>query len=188
MIRRPPRSTLFPYTTLFRSIALAIFLIYTAYLYYRFGGSGIIIGVITWSAFVLATPIADAGLILDLPIRVFIGIRMVISEALVWTFAITLNIILLSTHNELYDKTAITHTFKQILTNPWPNWIIIIIAAIGTFLSVYFGDELLDTIFHKDREKHIKHKKWYRPLMALIFIIIFYLAYKYFLSFFGLEV
>jgi hypothetical protein len=147
-----------------------------------------VLGVITWSAFVLATPIADAGRILDLPIRVFIGVRMVVSEATVWIVTISLNIFLLSTQSNLYDKTAITHTFKQILLNPWPDWIIIAISAIGTFLSVYFGDELLDTIFHKDREKHIRHKKWYRALMALIFIIIFYMAYKYFLSFFGLEI
>src|SRR5258708_22006347 len=31
MIRRPPRSTLFPYTTLFRSWIVSVFVIYVAY-------------------------------------------------------------------------------------------------------------------------------------------------------------
>jgi len=36
MIRRPPRSTLFPYTTLFRSIAVAVVIAaYCGYLVYR---------------------------------------------------------------------------------------------------------------------------------------------------------
>jgi len=170
------------------SIAFTILIVYTAYLYFNFGNDGIILGLITWSAFVMATPVADGGLLLDLPIRVFTGIRMVASEMIVWVVVISMNIYLLATQPDTYDKTAITHAFKQILQNPWPDWIIIFISLIGTFISLYFGDELLDVVFHKDREKYLKHRKWHRFIIAIFGFALFYIAYKYFLSFFGLKI
>src|SRR3989442_11418574 len=51
MIRRPPRSTLFPYTTLFRSlqflayISHEVFVIWALYAIYRFGWSQSMIGI-----------------------------------------------------------------------------------------------------------------------------------------------
>src|ERR1041385_8481384 len=52
MIRRPPRSTLFPYTTLFRSVALQ-----------RAGGTGAVLGVLAYPPslpFYLGRPVAVA--------------------------------------------------------------------------------------------------------------------------------
>ena len=169
-------------------MALAILILYTGYLYFHFGASGITLGLITWSAFVMATPVADGGLILDLPIRVFTGIRMVYSEMIVWTVAISMNIYLISSQPETYNKTVITHAFGQILRNPWPDWIIIFISLLGTFLSLYFGDELLDVVFHKDRKKYLKHRKWLRFVWAFFGFAVFYVSYKYFLELFGLKI
>ena len=55
----------------------------------------------------------------------------------------------------------------QILTQPYPFWSIIIISAMGTFLSIYFGDEMMDVTTHKERSKHHKHGMKYRLILVV---------------------
>ncbi|MDD5693053.1 MAG: hypothetical protein WC437_01660 [Patescibacteria group bacterium] len=169
-------------------IGLAILSIYTSFLVIKYGSSGFALGAITWSAFVLATPIADGGLLLDFPIRLITGMRMVYSEILVWVIAIGLNIQLLINNSQIYSETLITNTFHKVLTNPWPYWGIIFISAIGTFISIYFGDELLDVMFHKERKKYLRHHIIYKTIAVIFFILLFYFIYKEFLSMFGLQI
>jgi hypothetical protein len=169
-------------------LAFSILTAYTLYLVWHYGPNGFSLGVITWSAFVLATPLPDGGVILDFPIRLFTGIRMVFSEIFVWIIAIGANIYYLSGHSGLYDKNFITSSFKQVLVNPWPNWIIIYISAAGTFLGLYFGDELLDIIFHRERKKYARLKTIYRFIFVAFTIAVLYFSYKYFLKIFGINI
>ncbi len=166
--------------------ALSVLILYTLYLVWHYGSSGFSLGIITWSAFVLATPLPDGGVILDFPIRLLTGIRMVFSEIFVWVVAISANVYYLSKHANLYDKNFITSSFKQVLDNPWPNWIIIFISAAGTFLGLYFGDELLDIIFHHQRKKYAKLKPAYQFILIVFVVAILYFSYKYFLRLFGI--
>ena len=169
-------------------IVLSIFLIYFAYVAYRFGvGHGIWITLLTWSFFVLCTPIADAGFLLDFPIRVVAGVRMIKSEALVWLVAVALNIIALLTHPELYENTLVLSVLYHILTNPVPYWLIIVLSFIGTFLSIYFGDELLDVVYHHERAKYILHKDKYKIVAFAIVLLLSLIMYKYFLDEFGIR-
>ncbi len=169
-------------------VAVTILLFYTAYLVWDQGANGFSLGIITWSAFVLATPLPDGGLILDFPIRLLTGIRMIYTEIFVWIAAILANIFYINLRPEIYDRTIVTHAFKMILVNPWPNWIVIVISGIGTFLGLYFGDELLDLIFHHQRKKYKKMKIIYRFIFAIFLIVALYYFYKNFLKFFGIEV
>lgn len=169
-------------------LALAVFIIYVVYLVIRYDTDGLVVGLITWSAFVLATPIADAGLLLDFPMRLITGIRMMTSEIIVWTVAISLNVYLLSFRPHYYSVTYITQAFHDILVKPWPNWIIICVSAGGTFLSLYFGDELLDVISHDQRKKYKRHKGIYRFIIALFLILLFYYFYRKFLHVFGINI
>src|SRR2546426_10009961 len=78
MIRRPPRSTLFPYTTLFRSLILAVLVIY------------MVLGILYESfihplTILSALPFAGFGALLtlllfktDLPIYAFVGVIMLV--------------------------------------------------------------------------------------------------------------
>ena len=161
---------------------------YTVFMIIKYGPSGLSLGAITWSAFVLATPVADGGLLLDFPIRMMTGMRMIFSELLVWVVAIGLNIRYLITNPEIYGKTIITDSFHRILVTPWPLWSIIIISLIGTFFSIFFGDELLDVVFHKDRKKYLKHHVVYKTIVAIFSIVVFYFLYKQFLGLFGLNI
>lgn len=169
-------------------IAFSILAAYTLYLIWHYGPNGLSLGVITWSAFVLATPLPDGGVILDFPIRLLSGIRMVISEIFVWITAIGANAYYLKNHAELYDQNIITSSFKQILLNPWPDWIIIYISAAGTFLGLYFGDELLDIAFHHEREKYRRLKPFYQIILVVFAIDVLYVSYKYFLKIFKIYI
>ncbi len=66
---------------------------------------------LTWSFFVLCTPVADAGILLDFPLRLLFGIRMIVSELAVWALAIVLNLATLMLAPEYYQTTFLTRIF-----------------------------------------------------------------------------
>ena len=97
----------------------SILLSYFLYLTYRYDLlTGGIAALITWSFFVLCTPIADAGFLLDFPLRLLFGIRMVFSEIAVWAIAILINIFSMAYFTEFYQTTLLTQIMKVILTTP----------------------------------------------------------------------
>jgi len=120
---------------------------YFAYLSLRYdlatGGVG---SALTWSFFVLCTPVADAGALLDFPLRMLMGVRMVLSEMAVWAIALTLNLTTLALAPGYYQTTLPTRMLYLVLTQPWPYWGVIALSGAGTFMSVMFGDQLLDAL------------------------------------------
>ena len=154
------------------SLVALIFVTYLVVMSFLHGlENGILISLLTWSFFVFCTPIGDAGFLIDFPMRLFTKIRMVHSEIMVWIIAATLNIYALIFMPGIYEKEILLTLFKQILLNPIPFWGIIILSAGGTFLSIYFGDELMDISKHKDRKKHKTHKNKFLLLIgAFIFL------------------
>jgi hypothetical protein len=81
--------------------------------------------VLTWSFFVLCTPIADAGFLLDFPLRLLFNVRMLMSEIVVWAIAITVNITSVIYFPGYYETTTLTALLHVILTNPYPYWSVI---------------------------------------------------------------
>lgn len=135
------------------SLVVFIFLGYFFFISQEYGaGQGLFVTFLTWSFFVTCTPIADAGFLLDFPIRLITGLRMIASEVFVWVFAISLNLYSFFLYPEVYNKTEILNLFKHILEKPMPFWAIILISIIGTFVSIKFGDELMDKVRHRERE------------------------------------
>ncbi len=159
-------------------ILLFILISYFIYISFKYGiEGGFMITLLTWSFFVFCTPIADAGFLLDFPIRLLFNIRMIKSEMFVWIFATLLNLYMLTFNNSIYSSTFLLKLFHYILTHPFPMWIIIILSMAGTFLSIYFADEMIDVISYKDRKKYHKHMNKYYILTSaflFIFIILFY--------------
>lgn len=146
------------------------------------------VSALTWSFFVLCTPIADAGFLLDFPFRLITGLKMIFSELAVWLIAISLNVWAVNFHPDFYGKTGLTELFHKILTTPWPYWSIIILCALGTFLSVWFGDEVMSGVGHK-KEKTLskKHRIVAIGVTALIFILIVF-VYYHLLSSLGISI
>lgn len=148
---------------------------YFGYLSYEYDfATGGVAALLTWSFFVLCTPVADAGFLLDFPLRLLFGIRMVLSEIAVWAIAIGINVAVLIYGPNYYETTFLTQVLHKVLTQPIPYGAVIILSALGTFLSIRFGDELMDVIHHHDREYfHSHHFKHELILFAFFLLVIF---------------
>lgn len=118
----------------------------------------------------LCTPIADAGFLLDFPIRLLFKIRMLHSEMLVWIIAVSANIYFLINSIDIYGKTLLLMIFHHILAQPYPFWSIIVLSAIGTFLSIHLADRLFDMSLNIHHSKYKTHKNVYQ--MIVFFFII----------------
>ncbi len=160
------------------SIVASIVIAYLGFSLFHYGlRDGFLATILTWSMFVLSTPIADAGFLIDFPLRLFTNIRMIYSESIVWFVAITMNLIIFIITPSAYDKTTLLRIFKVILSSPFPNWIIIVLSAIGTFLSIMFGDELMDVSSHSRCHKYNKHKNKHFLVIALFLILLTIIMY-----------
>ena len=169
-------------------LLLAVLLAYFVYLSIEYDiATGGLLVLLSWSFFVLCTPIADAGFLLDFPVRLLFGIRMLKTEIIVWVLAIGINVYALAFSATQYEKTFLTSLFKQILLTPFPYWGIILLSGLGTFLSIYFGDEMLDVVSHRERVKYHRHGLNYRIIATVALYLLALLAYYYLLDSLGIE-
>jgi hypothetical protein len=170
--------------SLFKFIALiSIVVAYFLYMSWKYDAStGLGVSVLTWSFFVLCTPVADGGFILAFPIRLLFKIKMSYTQVVLWFVAIAINVFYFTSSPNTYDLTFITKLLKHILSEPYPYWSILMISALGTFLSIYFGDEMMDVASHKDRENNHRHGAKYRIILVLGLGILTVVAYYYLLS------
>jgi len=142
------------------ALLFAILIFYFTFVSLKYGvKNGLSITFLTWSFFVLCTPIADAGFLLDFPIRLLTGIRMIHSEIIVWVIAISMNLYSLLFMEGIYEKTVILLIFHHILTNPL-YWSIIILSGIGTFISIHLADGLFDLSIDAHHSKFDKIHKY----------------------------
>jgi len=149
-------------------ILVAILLAYFVYMSKQYGASeGLLLSVLSWSFFVLCTPIADGGFIVAFPVRLLFKVKMVTTQIITWLLALLFNIWAFNVTADIYEKSAVTQVLYKILQTPYPYWGILIVSALGTFLSIYFGDEMLDVTTHSEREKHHKHGFKYRLILVL---------------------
>jgi len=168
-------------------LLLAVVGSYFGYLSWKFdAATGGAIAALSWAFFVLCTPIADAGFLLDFPIRLLFKVRMVFTEIAVWVLAFSISAWGVFYAPDLFGKTIITSLFYQILTTPYPFWGLIVLCAFGTFLSIHFGDEMLDVFAHRDRHRFHEHGAWLRLVGFLAVIIIVVIAYHHLVSQLGL--
>lgn len=170
--------------------ALLAFVLFSYFIYltYQFDLlTGGVAALITWSFFVLCTPIADAGFLLDFPLRLIFGIRMVVSEIVVWAIAISINIVCLLYFSHFYQTTFLTQLFEVILTTPFPYWAVILLSGIGTFLSIRFSDELMDVLNHKDRLFYLRHH-FKQEIILFVFFILIIVGYYEIISSLGITI
>ena len=168
---------------------LFIFIAYSIFISVKYGAKeGFMLSWLSWSFFVLSTPVADAGFLIAFPLRLILKIRMMNSEIFVTIVAVGLNIFAYFFTPEIYNKTALLTVFKHIIDQPFPMWIIFILSAIGTFVSIKFGDELFDVVRHKDRKFHRKHYKKQRFVLMVFLFAITLVMYNILLSKMGVKI
>lgn len=170
-------------------LLMLIVLLYLFFVTRKFGaGNGFFIAILTWSFFVFCTPVADAGFLVGFPTRLLFNVRMLHSQIGVWLVALLLNLYAFFLRPDLYHNTLILKLFHHILEQPFPYWSIILISGVGTFLSIYFGDELLDVAAHAKRKKYHKHWSKYR-IIVLVFLFIFVvILYDFLLTKMGVNI
>ena len=183
-IHAPKRKTLIKFLLL-----LSVFIAYFLYLSWKFDiETGGLVAVLSWSFFVLCTPVADAGFLLDFPVRLITNIRMIHSEMAVWAVAITLNALTLFFDPGIYDKTFLTALFYKILTTPYPYWGIIILCCLGTYTSIWFGDEVFDVVEDGGKKKKVRGRKfWLRLSLTAGLILLVGIVYVHLLETLGIS-
>lgn len=168
---------------------LLIFIAYFLFISSKYGyADGMLIAWLSWSFFVLCTPIADAGMMIDFPVRLVSGIRMFISEIVVWIAAIALNFYAVAFQSEAYEQTQLLHLFKHIIDNPVPFWSIFLISGVGTFLSIQLGDDLLDVIRHRDNKKAGLNDLKIKIIYMVFVLIITFALYDFLLTKFNFDI
>lgn len=169
-------------------LLVAILVWYFLFIVKKYGiENSFLVTALTRSFFVLCTPVADAWFLIDFPIRLVTKLKMVLSEIIVRVIAISLNTYTFFVKPEIYSTTSILTFFKHVLENPFPFWSIIIISMIGTFVSIAFGDELMDKVTHKDRNFYHKHKRKYFILIMIFLFGISFALYDIILKKFGIN-
>lgn len=170
-------------------LVLALFTAYAVFVSLKFGvEDGLLVAWLSWSFFVFCTPIADAGLLVDLPLRLITGIRMLYAEMMVWVVAAALNVAAFVWYPEIYQRTDLLSLFEFVIRHPFPYAAIILISAVGTFASVLFGDELLDVVSHKERTVYGKHRLKYRLIVLLFCFAIAFVLYDFLLRDLGVRI
>lgn len=175
---------------LWRFLALAaVLIIYFFWMVWSFGiKSGFEVTLLTWSFFIFCTPIADAGFLVAFPTRLLLGVRMMTSQIWAFFFAFFLDTYFFIFRPEIFTKTMILKIFQKIVENPFPYWGILILSALGTFLSIYFGDELIDTMRHDQRVKYKKHRLKHQFIIGLFLFLATFFLYKMLLQNLGLQI
>lgn len=176
--------------SLWKFLALVAFLAaYFIYMSWKFdAATGAWLALLSWSFFVLCTPVADGGFIIAFPVRLLFGARMLVTQIIVWVLAIIINVAALSFSPSTYEDTALTRLLYSILTIPWPYWSILLISAAGTGLSIWFADEMMDVTSHDKRIKHHAHGFKYKTVLVFGLGVLTVLAYYQILSDLGVEV
>jgi len=150
--------------------------------------AGISVTILTWTFFIFCTPIADAGFLLAFPVRMLTGIRMMKTQIFSFFLAGAINAYAFFILPSMYNKTIILKLFYQILSQPFPFWGIIILSLMGTVLSIYFGDELVDVSSHSQRKKYHKHLNKYQIIIFLFLIGITIILYNFLLTKLGIRI
>jgi len=162
---------------------MVVLVAYFGYLSWKFdAATGVWLDSLSWSFFVLCTPIADGGFIIAFPVRLLFGTRMIVTQLFVWVVAGAINAAALTFAPGSYGDTVLTGLLFKILTTPWPDWSILIISAAGTALSIWFGDEMMDVTTHAHRVQHHRHGFKYRMVLMVGLSLATILAYYHLLG------
>ena len=176
--------------SLIKYIGLAIIVvIYFIFISIRLGTKdGALTTILTWSFFVFCTPIADAGFLLAFPVRMLTGIKMAYTQIFSFLLAFIINLYAFFYLPSIYTKTIILELFYRILSQPFPYWVIIILSLLGTLLSIYFADELIDVSSHAQRKKYHRHLNKYQIIMFVFLIGITIILYDFLLKQLGIDI
>ena len=116
---------------------LGIFGLWVSYLVTMHGTfDGVLLAFLTWSFFVICTPIILEGFLMSFVTGIFRGRMLYDVSIITWFFAVVLNLFTYNLLPELYQKTFLTNFLYIIISRPFPERFILILCALGTFYSM----------------------------------------------------
>ena len=101
---------------------------------------------------------------------------MLHTEVVVWLLAICFSLVGALYYREVFEINALMKIFHEILLNPIPYWLIIILCGIGTFLSIFLGDQVFDVF----ESKNIQFNQWFILKVLLLLGLILSIIYLYY--------
>lgn len=183
LVHHTKKKVLYKFLVLF-----LILLCYFSYVVWKFGAAeGMFVTLLTWSFFVLCTPVADAGILIDFPTRLLFNVRMVWVEVFVWVFAVSINIFALLFVPGSYNDTLLINLLHYVITHPF-YWFIVLLSALGTFFSIVFADELVDVAEEHHRHVHKKHSSKLKFILMIFLILLVLILYDFLLKSLGISI
>lgn len=137
--------------------------------------SGLGVTLLTWTLFVLATPIAIGGFIVAFPTRLLFGVKMWKTQIVVMVVAIAANVLFLIFNPAIYGVNFLLTLFEKILLTPWPYWSLLILGLGGSLVSIVFGDEVFDAVATRVKRNHARVHK-HLPKIKWILTVVLYAA------------
>jgi len=169
-------------------LLLSVVIFYFLFISIKYGAKdGFFITFLTWTFFVLCTPIADAGFLLDFPIRLITNIKMLHTEVLVWAIAISSNTYFTIFNQQIYEKTFILLLLHHIIIQPIPFWSIIFLSASGTFVSIHLADKLFDLTKDFNHMDYPKHSVIYQAILFIFLVTLIFIVYDFLLKKLGIN-
>ncbi|MBV1934571.1 MAG: hypothetical protein KUG59_07765, partial [Parvibaculaceae bacterium] len=89
----------------------------------------------------------------------------------VWAIAILMNAWAVVFYPAAYATTVPTQLLYEIILTPYPYWAIIVLSGMGSFLSIRFGDELMDVLHHHERDFFHSHQFKHELIVMAFFFM-----------------
>ena len=124
---------------------------------------------LAWSFLVLCLPIAKGNILINKPYEFFFGGKIHFPEIITWSVATIGNLLTYLISFGTYFKASIPHLLLNIISTPWPYWIIILTCFIATFYSA--------VIRNSPKKKSPKYKILGILLNTTSIIVTIFLAY-----------
>ena len=122
------------------SLAISLFALYIVLL---FGlHRGLHIAALLWSFFVLCVPYGSSGILLS-PFRRATRLRLQYADIVLWAIAVGLNVYTYFFARQIYLKSISTHLLYQIISNPWPYWLIMAICIFGMIYRLFIAPDAM---------------------------------------------
>lgn len=106
-------------------------LLHVGYVALHRGQHPVLSTLVAWSFFVLCTPLPEAGVVVDLPLKWFFDISMVTSQCVISAIAVIITYYAITHHPALFDTSSILREYRYLLRQSAIP--IFILSGIGTY-------------------------------------------------------
>jgi hypothetical protein len=130
-------------------------------------GQGLEVTALTWAFLVFLTPMPLAGVLIELPLKFFTNHSMIRIQMLVWALGLGITFAALAFFPQAFSSTSLLVLFLHVLTNPFPYWGLLGLCAMGTFISVYLVDDVVDEVKDELHHHHRKHMSSVQVIIAV---------------------